>query len=282
MRFHGPTLLLLLIAAVAVSATDRRPANVPNDNVSILAPAEGAAVQTLDKILIESKQAGYPVVVVRADERNALWWAQPELAPHANGRFTASCHFGNAKTPAGKAFHVTVALLRTPQDVARFQEQGTFRALPSGLAWSQPLRVVRAATGRPSIDGSQRPVSRSQTGVVTAPARGAQVTRLEKVQGRIQGQLPPVVLVRSTEPNSPWWVQSIAARDSDGAFAGTARFGNDKTAPGSRFLLVVVSPRNQAEADQFQVGTTLKTLAEELPRTDEVEVTLAAPQASAP
>jgi hypothetical protein len=239
-------------------------------------------VQTIDTIVIESKQAGYPVVVVRADERNALWWAQPEVTSHPNGRFTVSCHFGNAKTAAGKSFHVSVALLRTPQDVARFQQQGTFRALPSGLAWSKPLRVVRAGQNRPAVDGNARPVANSPMGAVTAPLRGAQVTRLEKVRGRIQGELPPVVLVRSTERNSPWWVQSIAARNDDGTFAGIARFGNEKTAPGSRFRLVVVSPRNQAEADQFQVGATLKSLPQELPRTDEVEVALAAPHEGAP
>lgn len=85
------------------------------------------------------------------------------------------------------------------------------------------------------------------------------VKPVDNILGRGLSKGVAVLLVRSSEVNSPWWVQSSLPRQGV-FFKGQARFGNAKTPDGARFkFLVAYIPADEEIPD---IGAQLAELPE--------------------
>lgn len=211
-------------------------------------------VQTREIISIWSGR-GTPILAVRSMEKNSLWWIQRDATPDGAGKFSVLAQFGNDKTPSGTRFEVAV-LLATDGD-AGLKAGESMKKLPASLTRGQTIEV---AVDRNTIR-SEYPVSTAFE--LTAPTPGAVVERRLRVS--VETQVPseglPMLLVRSSERNSPWWVQDAMQKSENGDVTGLARIGNDKSSSGSRFELILAMPKD-AGRKPIEPGSQLKDLSE--------------------
>lgn len=100
---------------------------------------------------------------------------------------------------------------------------------------------------------------------------GSPVSRIENLTCEVS-QGWPVVLVRDANAKSPWWVQGRAERQEARTYSARAHFGNEKTEPGQRYQIVVLSATDESAAQQYETGTTLEQFPENLPHSEPIEV----------
>ena len=82
----------------------------------------------------------------------------------------------------------------------------------------------------------------------------------------------PVVLVRDATDDSHWWVQGPVKQHDAIKYSARVHFGNETTTPGQKFQIVVLSVANEPAAQQFEAGTVLERIPEDLPRSESIEV----------
>lgn len=88
--------------------------------------------------------------------------------------------------------------------------------------------------------------------------------RLQHVtfRSRVQFEDLPIMVVRSAEPNSPWWVQDRLKKTLDGRLSGTAWIGNATTPTGSKFFVRLVVPKDKEVLKSLRRGSTIQDLDE--------------------
>src|SRR4051794_24066333 len=86
------------------------------------------------------------------------------------------------------------------------------------------LATAAAALGA-ATDAGQPPEA-----VVVSPKSQAVVSEVDEVEGRLAGPGWPVLLVRATSADSPWWVQPPVSEVVDGKFTARVHVG-DATTP---------------------------------------------------
>jgi len=233
-----------------------------NTGATLIRPKQNAKVEKVSEVSGRVLKPGWPVVLVRADQTDCLWWSQDWPVRTSPGHFKAQVRFGNQKTRSGQRFRVVVLMTETREDAKRFQPGTSFKELPEDLPISEQVTVVL-----------ERPEDRVERipDVIQRPEAEDRVPQKVEVIGNSKHDGQPVVMVRCAEINSPWWVQPQAAFDGDETFRTLARFGNAKTAPGTRFRMVVIFPSTK-QAESLVVGQSMKNLPSDVPRSDEVEV----------
>ena len=98
---------------------------------------------------------------------------------------------------------------------------------------------------------------------LVSPVPDSEAQRMQSVSFRPEETLDnlPLLVVRSAEPNSPWWVQERLLTTAEGELTGTAWIGNATTPAGSRFYLRLVVPKDESARADLKRGVTLKDLS---------------------
>jgi hypothetical protein len=254
------------IALVAAAAHPGLAASPRRTAALVVSPKRGDRVQRTSTVFGRTLVPGCPLVLVRPAEGDRHWWVQPPVQMGERGYFRAEARFGNSGVAAGSEFVVLVVVLRSQRELDYFTENDSLAEVPRGVLQSERIRVILSDPA-PARAG---PVRAS----ILKPQANARVRRMDELLGKVTHDSRPVVLVRSDEPNSLWWVQDEAVLGKGGYFKARARFGNASTPAGSRFETLVVLPRSEKEAKSLQTGTTLAELPAGIPRSKTVTVVL--------
>jgi hypothetical protein len=113
--------------------------------------------------------------------------------------------------------------------------------------------------------------NRPRVEVTVLRPRNEFVSSMEDVIGRTKVDGHPIVLVRSRQVGSTWWVQQVIARNGK-YFRAVARFGNNKTAEGTRFQYVVAFVKN--DKDIPEVGTNYTEIPAEFEVSEEFDAVI--------
>lgn len=136
------------------------------------------------------------------------------------------------------------------------------RGVAAGAPVRVPLEIIRREPAVVELEPE----------IILQPAAGDRVERVEEIRGNLVPGQHAVVLVRCAQPNSPWWIQEEIERSGQHSFRSRARFGNEKTLPGTEFQAVVILPPTAEAARQFRVGETLKMIPDGVPHSKVLEV----------
>ena len=86
---------------------------------------------------------GWPVIVVRAVDEDAVWYVQATAVPTEGTNFDCPTIFGNATTPAGTKFQAALIVARDAEDAGRFVPGAMLKELPSDREVVSVVDVVR-------------------------------------------------------------------------------------------------------------------------------------------
>ena len=113
---------------------------------SIDSPSPNSTVGAVHEIQDQVSVDAVPIVLVRAEQPNALWWVQESSAVGQDRSFRVTARFGNASTPAGMRFRVLLGLPASAEAAARMQPGASFKIIPEGISRSQEIRVQRGSS----------------------------------------------------------------------------------------------------------------------------------------
>ena len=115
---------------------------------SIVSPSADATVGARHEVRgqLSSASDAVPVVLVRAEQPNSLWWVQGSPTMGQDKSFRISARFGNASTPAGMKFRVLVGSPATTEAAAQMKPGASFKTIPDGFSRSHEIRVQRGSS----------------------------------------------------------------------------------------------------------------------------------------
>lgn len=259
-----PVAILAILGAFALTsqAEATRPAAI------IVEPKRDEAVPRRMEVVGKTMIPGQPIVLVRPEVAGGHWWVQPPAAMAQRGHFRSQVCFGNDRSRPGDRFQVAIVVVRTVEEVSFFRDKEHLAALPDALPRSEVITV--------QLDAS-RPAEAASAGTaavaIRQPKAGDRVTQDAIVRGEHRGG-HPVILVRSDDANEVWWVQGPVVHDDEHTFAAKVRFGNDRTAAGQKFRMVVLLLPSAKAAEDVPPGATFARLPDDLPHSAEIVVTL--------
>ena len=128
---------------------------------------------------------------------------------------------------------------------------------------AKPEAITKVATKTTSVP------TKSDVAVISPP--GEQVGRVEQLTCEVAKGWP-VILVRDANDRSPWWVQAPAESEGANKYKARVHFGNEKTESGQKYQIVVLATPDASQAQQFETGTTLDGLPDDVPHSDPVIV----------
>lgn len=234
-----------------------------NTGAMLIRPRQDAEVEMMSEVTGKVLTRGWPIVLVKADLPDCLWWSQEWAAPTAAaGHFKAKVRIGNDKSKDGSRFRLVVVMAKSEDDARRFKPGVSFKEIPEELPRSTETVVVLR---------HWQFESEAIADVIKSPAANSQVGRMATVVGKAEKHSQPVVLVRSAESNSQWWVQPEPKLTGDGNFTTSARFGNTKTPAGTRFKMLVIFP-TKTQASAYRPTEPVKQLPKDISHSAEVEV----------
>ena len=83
---------------------------------------------------------GIPVVFVRSEKGNGVWWTQSIVTPDPTGKFKSDLYFGNEDTPNKSRFQIAVVVLQE-KDAAALAKGKTVKSLPRDHLGLQTITV---------------------------------------------------------------------------------------------------------------------------------------------
>jgi hypothetical protein len=111
-------------------------------DVRISRPAPGSVVARWEDVIAMTLEPGWPVVLVRSEDKGDSWWVQQTVTRQGNV-IGARVNFGNVDTLSAKGFEMVVLLLDNSAQAVRFRTAHEFKAIPPGLRRSPVFRYVR-------------------------------------------------------------------------------------------------------------------------------------------
>jgi hypothetical protein len=263
-------LTIVSVCLMAVCWSDSGNAATRRAAAQIVSPKRNEAVAGTCEVTGKLQVPGQPIVLVRPDFGDKHYWVQSPPVMGERGYFKAAVKIGNDKAKSGSKFLVCVVVLRSAAEAEFFKGKESLPILPDELARSEEIPLILRRNAE--APGAELNVT------FMRPQPNAKVHRLEECVGQGPPDLKPIVLVRSEEVNGEWWVQDEVVVGKGGYFKTVLHMGNDRTANGTRFRVVVVAPRGEKEAALLQVGAALKALPAGIPRSKEIQVELNNPQ----
>lgn len=246
-------------------------ADAARRSAMIVSPKRDKVVKREHEVIGKLSAAGQPVVLVRADRGDGTWWVQPAVTFTERGYFRTKVRFGGAASKRGDRFWLVVVVLRSEFEAELFKDRDSLPELPETLSQSEPIPVVLGE------DASTDRAPAAVTAAILKPRQGEKVQRVTDVLGRTAENLQPVVLVRVDTGGGLWWVQDPVQLGKGGYFKARVRCGNDTTPSGTRFRIVVATPRSGQESAQLKSGMSLPSLPAEIPRSKVITVELQRP-----
>lgn len=86
---------------------------------------------------------GWPVIVVRAMDEDAVWYVQATAVPTEGTHFDCPTIFGNATTPVGTKFQAALIVARDAEDAGQFVPGAMLKELPAHREVVSVVDVVR-------------------------------------------------------------------------------------------------------------------------------------------
>ena len=112
------------------------------EEVAIQTPREGHPVAQIEDVIAGTNARGWPVVLVRSDLPDDLWWVQQGVGIQRN-TFAARVNFGNTRSLSGTSYRLVVVFLDSQDEMMRFRLARQFKELPEGLRRSREFRYTR-------------------------------------------------------------------------------------------------------------------------------------------
>ncbi len=238
----------------------------------IVSPKRNSDVDRTHEIIGKLHVPGQPVILVRPHKGDGSWWIQPPPTVSDKGYFKAEVRFGSDTSRQGDRFSLMVLVLQATSDIEYLRDRDFLPDIPDAIWKSEEIPVVLNDTKK-----DRGPVAISAA--VLKPQADEKVRRVTELIGRVPENLRPIVLIRVDDSGGLWWVQDPVAMGKGGYFKSTVRFGNDKTPDGTKFRVVVVTPRSGQEASVLKQGASLAELPSGIPRSKLVTVELERPDA---
>ena len=129
-------------AADRTSHTQVREDPAVLEEVVIQTPREGHPVAQIEDVIAGTNARGWPVVLVRSDLPDDLWWVQQGVEIQRN-TFAARVNFGNTRSLSGTSYRLVVVFLDSQDEMMRFRLARQFKELPEGLRRSREFRYTR-------------------------------------------------------------------------------------------------------------------------------------------
>jgi len=292
----GVALGSVAIGPRAVVADTNRP------SATIVKPKRDDTVGATLEVAGRLSVRGKPVVAVRNCEPGSAWRVQEAVEMTGSKTFKGWVRVGEGGEAPGTRFWIVVLTPRSPKEAEPLALGTTLTELPFGVPRSVKLPVQLAVAAQPR-NGAAQPADRpeqpiAETGIrpprdapsepvhplrgtpfrvakseILFPKHNSRVSRLEKLIANIERNAGAVVLVRSNERNSPWWIQHADHRVPDGQLEAQVRFGNANTPRGTGFRVVVILPDSPEEVRKYRIGDTIPELPPNVRHTNEVNVT---------
>lgn len=273
LRTTANTALLIAVLLGAVIVDQQSLGSPKRRGAVIVSPKRNTDVERSHEVIGKLYVPGQPVVLVRPEQGDGSWWIQPAPTLSDRGYFKTEVRFGSSTSRRGDKFSLVVIVLQSPADVEYLREREALPEIPESLWQSEEVPVVLGD----DVKKDKGPVAISAA--VLKPQPDEKVRRVSDFMGRVSAGLMPIVLVCVDDSTGVWWVQDPVVMGKDGYFRSTVRFGNDETPNGTKFRVVVVTPRSGQEASILKFGTSIVDLPNGIPRSKEVVVELERPDA---
>ncbi|MBC8351657.1 MAG: hypothetical protein H8E66_06690 [Planctomycetes bacterium] len=264
-------LALAIITWGTIVADHQAQAAPKRRGAMIVSPKRNTEVERSHEVIGKLHVPGQPVILVKPVEGNGTWWIQPKPSVSERGYFKTEVRFGSETSRRGDRFSLVILVLQSSSDIEYLRDRDSISKLPTDIWQSEEVPVVLGD----SVKEDKLPVVISAA--VLKPQQDEKVKRVTELIGRVPEQLRPVILIRVDDSGGLWWVQDPVAMGKGGYFKSTVRFGNDKTPDGTKFRVVVVTPRSGREAAVLKTGNSLADLPNGIPRSKEVTVQLDRP-----
>ena len=102
----------------------------------------GRSVSAAETIQCRVPQ-GWPVIVVRATDEDAVWYVQVTAIPTEGKNFDCPTIFGNATTPVGTKFQTALIVTHDANDAEQFAPGSLLKELPTTREVVSMVDVVR-------------------------------------------------------------------------------------------------------------------------------------------
>lgn len=267
------TLVFAAVFCGAVTTAEQSFAAQKRRGAMIVSPKRNDEVGRSHEVVGRLHVPGQPVVLVRPERGDGTWWIQPTPTVSERGYFKTEVRFGSETSRHGDRFSIVVLVLQSQSDIEYVRDRDSLSELPAAIWQSEPVPVRLDQ----SAQQEEGPVVISAA--VLKPQADEKVKRVTELIGRVPDKLKPIVLIRVDDSGGLWWVQNPVAMGKGGYFKSTVRFGNDKTPDGTKFRVVVVTPRSGQEASVLKAGNSLADLPSGIPRSKEITVQLERPNA---
>jgi hypothetical protein len=116
------------------------------------------------------------------------------------------------------------------------------------------------------------PAAEPHGALVVAPTSGTEVKGRHELVGKLLTTGHPVVLVRSDQSGSQWWVQEAVEATGPQTFKANLQIGNERTPNGTEFRVVILVAQTEEAALRFKPGVPHRSLPVTMPRSAEVNV----------
>jgi hypothetical protein len=262
-----------------VGTSDSVNADTSRSAVTIISPKRDSGVNPSHEVVGKMSIAAQPIVLVRAEVPGGEWYVQPTIGPNERGYFKSKARFGNDKTARGQRFQIAVVAARNKAELDFFNGKEFVPAIPEMMAISPTITVVLGdASAKEKRESDSKVAGTTSAGLLTHPRNNDSVASMMQVTGKVRTDEFPIVLVRNDERNEEWWVQGPIEFNKQGDFACQTRFGNEKTPDGQRFRVVVLSLPKAVAETSFSIGKAIAKLPDDVPRSDEIVVTVSRPE----
>ncbi|HRX79430.1 MAG: hypothetical protein H6821_06420 [Planctomycetaceae bacterium] len=263
------TALTIVAVTWGIMATDHEAsAATKRRGAMIVSPKRNHEVERSHEVVGKLHVPGQPVVLVKPEQGDGTWWIQPTPTLSDRGYFTTEVRFGSSISRRGDKFSLMVIVLQSASDIEYLRDRDSLEEIPDTIWQSEEVPVVLGDDAKKD----RGPVAISA--VVLKPQADEKVKRVTELIGRVPEELHPIVLVGVDDSSGLWWVQDPVVMGKGGYFKSIVRFGNDATPDGTKFRILVVTPRSGQEASVLKTGMSLPDLPNGIPRSKEIVVQL--------
>lgn len=118
------------------------------------------------------------------------------------------------------------------------------------------------------------PAAGKAPATIVNPKRDEVVEPVYEFVGRVSMPGQPLVLVRPDVPGGEWYPQPAAEFTDRGVLKAKLRFGNEKTATGTKFQVAIVVLTSEEEVEMFKGKESLPVVPESIAHSEVIPVVL--------
>lgn len=124
------------------------------------------------------------------------------------------------------------------------------------------------------VSGQPAPAAGKAPATIVSPKRDEVVEPVYEFVGRVSIPGQPLVLIRPDVPGGEWYPQPAGEFNDKGLLKAKLRFGNDKTAKGTKFQVAIVVLTSDEELEMFKGKESLAVVPESIAHSEVIPVVL--------